>query len=72
MQTVVDINNAFKAIEAGIENHNTRLIVSLRTAEWWDEIRDDPRFEKILKLLDSRETHTEQYLKDHDIKPRSE
>ena len=58
-----EIDNTFKRIEAGIENHHVFLIESL-TAEWWDEIRDDPRFDDMLALLDSKVTHTEQYLKD--------
>ncbi len=63
-----DIDNTFKAIEAAIENRRFLMIESLRAAEWWDEIRDDPRFDDMLKLLDSKETHTAQYLEDHNIK----
>ena len=36
--------------------------------QWWDEIRDDPRFDDMLALLDSKVTHTEQFLKDRDNK----
>ena len=59
-----DVDNTFKAIEAAIGDYSLRMIESLRTAEWWDEIRDDPRFDDMLELLDSKETHTEQYLND--------
>jgi tetratricopeptide (TPR) repeat protein len=62
-----DIDSTFKAIEAEIEDHNGGMIDSIRTAEWWDEIRDDPRFDDMLELLDSKETHTEQYLNDLEI-----
>jgi len=67
-----DIDNTFKGIEAAIEDYSAGMIDSLRTAEWWDPIRDDPRFDEMLKLLDSKETHTEQYLKDHSIKQPSD
>ena len=63
-----DIDNTFKTIETAIENHNVFLIDSLMTAEWWDEIRDDPRFDDMLALLDSKVTHTEEYLKDSESK----
>ena len=62
-----DIDNTFKAIEAGIENQHYLMIESLRTAEWWHQIRDDPRFDDMLRLLDSKETHTERYLQDHSL-----
>jgi tetratricopeptide (TPR) repeat protein len=62
-----DVDNTFKAIEAAIEDHNIPMVESLRTAESWDEIRDDPRFDDMLKLLDSKETHTEQYRNDNGL-----
>ena len=54
-----DIDNTFLAIEAAIEDHDTLLIDSLRTAAWWDPIRDDPRFDDTLELLDSKVTPTQ-------------
>ncbi len=62
-----DIDGTFKSILAGIENHDQNLLESLLVAEWWNPIRDDPRFEEMLELLDSKVTHTEQYLRDHNI-----
>jgi len=62
-----DIDNTFKSIKAGIEDHNELLLESVMVAEWWDPIRDDPRFDEMLELLDSKVTHTEQYLRDHNI-----
>jgi len=62
-----DMNNTIKAIEAGVENHDQLLLPNLLVAEWWDPIRDDPRFNEMLARLDSKVTHTEQYLRDHDI-----
>lgn len=67
-----EVDNAFKAIENGISNHDALLFDSLRTAEFWNEVRDDPRFDDMIRLLDSKETHTDQYLKDHNIKPQTE
>ena len=61
-----DTDNTFKSILAGIEERNQHLIESLIVAEWWGPIRDDPRFYDMLKLLDYKVTHTEQYLRDHD------
>lgn len=62
-----DINRTFLSIRAGIEDHDTRLLDSLIVAESWNPIREDPRFGEILQLLDSKVTHTEQYLRDHNI-----
>lgn len=62
-----DIDNAFKSIQAGIEEHDLHLLGNLLIAEWWNPIRDDLRFDEMLELLDSKVTHTEQYLRDHDI-----
>jgi TolB-like protein/Tfp pilus assembly protein PilF len=56
-----DVDAAFEAIEAGIEDHDPLLVDSLRTAEWWSGIRDDPRYRKLVELLEGEETHTEQY-----------
>jgi len=57
-----DVGNAFKVIRARIENRDADLLDTLRTGRVWDEIRDDPRFSDMIALLDSMETHTEQYL----------
>jgi len=62
-----DFDNTFKSIHAGIENHDQHLLESMLVAEWWNPIRDDPRFEEMLELLDSKVTHTEQYLRDNEI-----
>jgi len=62
-----DIDNTFKSIQAGIEDHNQRLLDGLIVAEWWNPIRDDPRFHDMLELLDSKVTHTKQYLRDPKI-----
>ena len=53
-----DVDRAFEAIEAAIEDHDALLVESLRTAEWWTGIRDDPRYRDVIDLLDSKETHT--------------
>ena len=54
-------------IDLATIDHNQRLLDSLIVAEWWNPIRDDPRFDEMLELLDSKVTHTEQYLRDHNI-----
>ena len=67
-----DIDNTFESIKAGIEEHNHLVTYSLMASEWWDPIRDDPRFDEMLELLDSKITHTEQYLREHNITQKNE
>jgi TolB-like protein len=67
-----DVDSAFDSMRAGIENRDGGLIFSLRLAAWWDPIRDDPRFNEMLALLDAKVTHTEQYRKDHKISPAAQ
>jgi tetratricopeptide (TPR) repeat protein len=52
---------AFAAIAAGIDDHDTLLIESLRTARWWRDIRKDPRYDQLVERLERMETHTEGY-----------
>jgi len=59
-----DIDNTFKTIRDAIEDQDELVLDGLRTAEAWDDIRDDPRFDDMLELLGSKETHTEKYLRD--------
>ena len=67
-----EIDNCFKSIQAGIDDQHEYLIDSLTVAEWWNPIRDDPRFDEMLELLDSKVTHTEQYLRDNEIEQRDQ
>ena len=67
-----DVDSAFDSMRAGIENRDGGLIFALRLAAWWDPIRDDPRFNEMLALLDAKVTHTERYLKDHKISPAAQ
>jgi tetratricopeptide (TPR) repeat protein len=53
-----DIDAAFEAIEVAIEDRDVLLIDSLRVAEWWDELREDPRYRILVERLASEETHT--------------
>ncbi len=57
-----DTDNTFKEIQAAIEDRSILFIDSFPTAEWWNPIRDDPRFDDMLELLDSKVTHTQTYL----------
>lgn len=52
----------FEPIAAGIKNQCTRLLASLNVAEFWDPIREDPRFIALLDELDEKVTHTQRYL----------
>lgn len=65
--TLGDIDECFRSINSGIEQHDLSLLDSLIVAEWWDPIRDDPRFDEMLARLDSKVTHTDRYLRDHGI-----
>jgi hypothetical protein len=56
-----NVDAVFAAIEVGIEDHDPLLADSLRSAAWWDGIRDDPRYRAMVDLLDAEETHTERY-----------
>jgi hypothetical protein len=58
-----DIDRVFAALNAGVEERRMAVVFSLRRGTIWNEIRDDPRFDALLKLLDSKETHTPEYLK---------
>lgn len=57
-----DLDATFSALQVGIENQNMALLDGLLVASWWDPIRDDPRYDELLLLLDSKVTHTEKYL----------
>ena len=57
-----EVDRAFNAIESGIRNHDDLLFDSLRTGVFWNEIREDPRFEEMITLMHSEEIHTDQYL----------
>ena len=67
-----DIDNTFESIKASIEEHNQLVTYTLMASEWWDPIRDDPCFDEMLELLDSKATHTEQYLREHNITQKDE
>ena len=67
-----EIDNTFKSIRIGIEEQSGILLLTLRSSQWWDPIRDDPRFDEMLELLDSKVTHTEQYLRDHNIEAKGQ
>jgi len=57
--SMADYDGAFKAIDAGIENHNGLMVDSLKFDELWDPIRCDPRFEQALRRLEQMETLTD-------------
>jgi adenylate cyclase len=59
-----EVDAAFTAIEAAIEDHDARMVDSLRSAAWWGAIRADPRYGQMVALLESKERHTEQYVKE--------
>ena len=56
-----ELDAAFDALEKCIINHNNFIADSLRVAPYWDPLRADPRYEKMVQLLESEETHTLRY-----------
>jgi tetratricopeptide (TPR) repeat protein len=66
-----DVDAAFEAVEAAIEDHDALIFDSLRTAGWWRALRDDPRYGQMVDLLESKETHTENSLREHRTRPRA-
>jgi TolB-like protein len=57
-----DIDNAFVSIEAGVEDHNSRLFESLNCAQWWAPIRADTRYMAVFERIEAKVQHTKQYL----------
>jgi tetratricopeptide (TPR) repeat protein len=57
-----DFDEVFESIRLGILDHDELLVDSLRLSEFWDPLRSDPRFDEMLELLSSKETHTPAYL----------
>jgi hypothetical protein len=54
-----EVDEAFEAIGAAIEDRDAFPIDSLRTAGWWTEIRADPRYRSAVELLASKEIRTD-------------
>lgn len=61
-----EVDNTLKFIELGIEERSSFLAVGLQRGTYWNEIRDDPRFDELLALMESKIIHTERYWQDHD------
>ncbi len=51
----------FDVIRAGIEDHDRTIVEVLLTAEYFDPLREDPRFIELVALLESKTTHTASY-----------
>ena len=64
-----EVDATFVAVENAIEDHDGRMVDSLRLAGWWSPIRDDPRYGRMVALLDSKERHTQQYLSQRASRP---
>ena len=69
--TLGDIPKTFAALELAVLNRTGSTITSLRLADWWDPIRDDPRFDALLELLDSMVIHTKRYQAEQDLRSTS-
>ena len=42
----------------GIREHSELVVSTLRLGRQWDELCDDPRFQTMIELLESKETPT--------------
>ena len=56
-----DLDRAFEAIEVAVIDRDYRVLDSLRFADWWIPVRDDPRYTALLDLIDSMSTYTDEY-----------
>jgi TolB-like protein/DNA-binding winged helix-turn-helix (wHTH) protein len=54
-----NIDDAFRQLEAGIEEHAEMVVSTLRLGRQWDSLREDPRFDTLIELLASKETRTD-------------
>jgi tetratricopeptide (TPR) repeat protein len=58
-----DLPSAFAMIREAIEDHDVSVLDRIRVDPGpYAEIRQDPRFVELLRLLESKETHTAKYL----------
>jgi hypothetical protein len=56
----------------GLNGSRRFIVSSIRAGHWWGPIRDDPGFDELLELLESKVTHTEQYLRDQNIEQKKQ
>jgi hypothetical protein len=60
------LDECFTAIEVAIEDHDLIMLSSLRIGQLWDPIRDDPRFDQMIELMDSEIVYTTKFLSNQD------
>ena len=58
-----EVNDAFRMLETAIREQDRSVIIGLKLAESWGPMRDDPRFDDMIELLDSKTTYTDKYYK---------
>jgi TolB-like protein len=61
-----DHDTSFEFLRQGIESHDPTVLDGIRIDVALDELRDDPRFDELLDLLESREANTAAYLEKSD------
>ena len=61
-----DIDSVFELINDGVLDRDRSILAVMRTRFLSEAIRNDPRFQDMLDLLDSLETHTQGYLQGND------
>ena len=59
-----DFDRALELIRQGIEDHDRTVLDNIRVLFDWDPLRGDPRFDDLLALLRSKETHTAAFIQD--------
>ncbi|MFT6436202.1 MAG: TolB-like protein/DNA-binding winged helix-turn-helix (wHTH) protein [Candidatus Azotimanducaceae bacterium] len=65
-ESLGEIDTVFELIHDGIQDHDPSILFVMRLNFWSDQVLQDPRFLEMLDLLESKEKHTPQYLRDHD------
>ena len=65
-ESLGEIDSVFRLIHDGILDHDRSIIDVMRINVWSDTVRQEPRYLDMLGMLESEETHTPRYVRDHD------
>ena len=57
-----DLDAAFEALEVAVNEQDPLIYMSLRRAPWFEPLREDPRYDALVNLMESKEIHTSQYM----------
>ena len=57
-QELGELDAAFEMLFAGIEEHDRSLLDKMRLGYWSEDVLADPRFDELMRSLESKETQT--------------